>query len=314
MDRSLSPASGARLEGLCERIGTAPHRRRIRFGRAADGIERLEAQFTGQAFVPHRHDTYAIGVTLAGVQTFRYRGATRRCLPGEWHVLHPDETHDGAAGTESGFAYRILYVDPSLVQRALGGRPLPFVPDPVVRRNGRTAALASWLRDLDDPIDELGRTEFALDVADLLAALVAGPASAAAPRRGLALPALLQVRDLIAEDPAIRHPLATLERVAGLDRWTLARQFRAAFGTSPSRFRIMRQLDRARRLVTCGASLAEAALAAGFADQSHMSRQFKRTYGQTPGRWQQALAAPGAEGAGRGEPRPSLTPLQPAAR
>jgi hypothetical protein len=34
------------------------------------------------AFAPHRHDTYAIGITLAGVQTFRYRSEQRHCLPG----------------------------------------------------------------------------------------------------------------------------------------------------------------------------------------------------------------------------------------
>jgi AraC-like DNA-binding protein len=77
-----------------------------------------------------------------------------------------------------------------------------------------------------------------------------------------------------------------LEHVANLDRWSLARQFRAAFGTSPTRFRTMRQLDHVRRLVKSGVSLAEAALDAGFADQSHMSRQFKRAYGLTPAHWQ----------------------------
>src|SRR5882724_11693186 len=81
----------------------------------------------------------------------------------------------------------------------------------------------------------------------------------------------------------------SMERVADLDRWSLARQFRAAFGTSPSRFRTMRQLDLVRRLVKSGNSLADAALDAGFADQSHMSRQFKRAYGLTPARWRAAL-------------------------
>ena len=51
----------------------------------------------------------------------------------------------------------------------------------------------------------------------------------------------------------------------------------------------MRQLDRARRLMTAGTPLAEAALEAGFADQSHLSRQFKRAYGMTPARWRAAL-------------------------
>jgi hypothetical protein len=66
--------------------------------------------------------------------------------------------------------------------------------------------------------------------------------------------------------------------------------WRAAFGTSPSRFRTMRQLDGARRMLTSGRPLAETALEVGFADQSHMSRMFKRTYGLTAARWTAALA------------------------
>jgi AraC-like DNA-binding protein len=106
----------------------------------------------------------------------------------------------------------------------------------------------------------------------------------------LHLRALWRVRALIVARPARRHSLDELERMTDLDRWSLARQFRAAFGTSPRRFRTMRQLDHVRRLVRRGTSLAEAALDAGFADQSHMSRQFKRAYGLTPARWVAALA------------------------
>jgi AraC-like DNA-binding protein len=91
--------------------------------------------------------------------------------------------------------------------------------------------------------------------------------------------------------------MALLERLAGLDRWTLARQFRAAFGTSPSRFRTLRQLDIARAALRRGLRPAEAALAAGFADQSHLTRQFKRAYGLTPARWACAAALPGTSGA-----------------
>ena len=38
--------------------------------RAPGAPDRIEARFSGAAFSPHRHDTYAIGMTLAGVQTF----------------------------------------------------------------------------------------------------------------------------------------------------------------------------------------------------------------------------------------------------
>ena len=81
-----------------------------------------------------------------------------------------------------------------------------------------------------------------------------------------------------------------LEAVSGLSRFALARQFRICFGTSPYRYVVMRRLDLARQLMLAGTGLAEAAVSIGFADQSHMARQFKRAYGITPGRWLHAVA------------------------
>ncbi|MEU4803963.1 AraC family transcriptional regulator [Actinosynnema sp. NPDC023587] len=273
------------------------HAARLRFGGGAAGIERMEAALVGTAFAPHRHDTYAIGVTLAGVQTFGYRGERRHCLPGEWHVLHPDELHDGAAGTELGFGYRILYLDPALVQDALGGRPLPFVPDPVIRPSRVGPAVAHWLRHIDDPLDDVEAAEITASVADLLRAHSTDPARG---RATLDLAAVRRVRTLLADDFAHRHRAADFERVSGLDRWSVARQFRAAFGTSPTRFRTLRQLDAARRLMSAGVPTAEVAVAVGFADQSHLTRMFKRAYGVTPAVWTAAVRGGSGRGSGAG--------------
>jgi AraC-like DNA-binding protein len=147
-------------------------------------------------------------------------------------------------------------------------------------------ALPPALWRLDEPIDDVVRVEMVAAVADLLGRASGGGGPTLGPVR---LASLMRVRDLIVDDPAVRHSVETLEAVAGIDRWALARQFRAAFGTSPSHFRTMRQLDTARRMIRSGVPLAQAALDAGFADQSHMSRLFKRAYGMTPARWAAAL-------------------------
>jgi AraC-like DNA-binding protein len=274
-----------RLERSCKDTGVA----RIRAGTVSQGIEWAEAFFRDRAFTPHRHDLYAIGTTMAGVQTFAYRGEGRRCLPGEIHVLHPDETHDGAPGTETGFGYRILYIDPALIGAALGGAPLPFVADPVVRGSDAPARrLKAAIAGVDAPLEEAAVNDLVVTLADALRAMAG---ETAARRPAIDEQAVSRVRDALLAEEDTANPLAALEALAGLDRWALARQFRAAHGTSPHRFRMMRRLERARRLMTAGVGLAEASAASGFADQSHMSRQFKGAYGLTPGRWLAALAA-----------------------
>ena len=198
------------LEQLCCRHGG----HRLRFGCGVAGIERLEAELTGVAFAPHRHDTYAIGTTCRGVQTFRYRGELRHCLPGEWHVLHPDELHDGAPGTDEGFAYRIVYLDPALIQDAVGGLPLPFVADPVIHARGVAPTLAGCLGDIDDPLEEIEAVDLAAAIADMLSA----HAGVRRPRRPrLDLDAMRRVRAFLMDDVTTRRPVEDFERVADLD-------------------------------------------------------------------------------------------------
>lgn len=285
MNTTVAQYPARDLEGLCNLAYLRHGVDRLIPGRGSEGIERLEVQLKAQAFSPHRHDTYAIGLTLAGVQTFRYRGVRRNSLPGQCHILHPDEAHDGAPGTEDGFRYRMLYLDPVLVQQALGGKSLPFVSEPIVSFSARRLICFERLWDLDDEIDELGRTDVVVLALEALMMAASGgtPVSVR-----LSMEGLNRARELIAADPTERHSLDTLEKVANLDRWTLARQFRAAFGTSPSRYRTMRQLNLARRLMLSGIPLVEASLRAGFADQSHMARQFKSAFGLAPGRWAKA--------------------------
>ncbi|HEY3715807.1 MAG TPA: AraC family transcriptional regulator [Jatrophihabitantaceae bacterium] len=263
-----------------------PGRDTIRVGAGAEGLQRVEAYFSARGFEPHRHDTYGIGITTQGVQTFRYRGERRVCRPGQLHVLHPDELHDGAAATSEGFRYRIAYVAPDLIRGAFDDRALPFVQDPIQDQTPASRRVVALLNDIDQPLSDVARAEAAADLADLLAHLSG---------RHTRLPILIDrravaaVRDYLDAHAGVPTPLRTLEQVAGLDRFTLARQFRRAYGTSPDRYRTLRRLDLVRAAIQAGTPLARAAADAGFADQSHLTRQFKRAYGLTPARWVSAL-------------------------
>jgi AraC-like DNA-binding protein len=246
------------------------------------GIERIEAHFHGNAFDLHRHDTYALGVTLAGVQRFHYRGAVQHSLPGQVIVLHPDELHDGGAGTEDGLLYRILYLEPSLLLDCLGGAPLPFVADAVVSDPALRDTLLSALGPLDEELGDLFVADFVAQLAQHLERHAGEPAK---PAGKTAWRAASLARDYLEENTERRVRSDELEAVTGLDRYALSRHFRATYSTSPHRFLLMRRLQRARRMIEAGEPLAEIAAGAGFSDQSHFNRHFKKAFGVTPGRW-----------------------------
>ncbi len=247
------------------------------------GIERTEVRFHGNGFTPHRHDTYALGLTLHGVQTFRYRGVERFSMPGNVIVLHPDEVHDGAAGTDAGLIYRMIYMPPELIGAIDGySRSLPFVPDPVVANAELSRTLAYILSDLDHEPDDLAKDDAIQRIGTILSR------EAEAPRKRVtkvAQSAVLRARDFLLShsDEPVRS--ATLEDITGLDRYALARHFRQLLGTSPHRYLVMRRLSRAKQLLLAGSSLAGAAVEAGFADQAHLTRHFRDAFGITPGRW-----------------------------
>jgi AraC-like DNA-binding protein len=210
-------------------------------------------------------------------------------------VLHPDEVHDGRAATRDGFGYRAIYVAPARVAEAARAlrrhaSALPFVREPVLA----SARLARAIEDafVDDPeplaVDDL--------VARVTAALLdADPSCGSAPSLHLDDRAVARARQFLEAETSRVVRAAELEAASGLSRYELARQFRAALGTSPYRYSLMRRLDRARELLCGRQPLAEVALAAGFADQAHLTRMFKAGLGVTPARYRD-LATPARGG------------------
>ena len=277
-----SGSGGAGLERSCD--GTAPDW--LRQTEAVGGVELFEARLRRLAYRRHRHDTYAIGLTDSGIQAFAYRGATHVSAPGQVVVLHPDEPHDGRAGTEAGFGYRQLYVEPAVIleaARALcgGARALPFVPQPVSTNPGLAAAIRAAFRHDREPL--------AIDAVVVRVAaglLAADPSSRGAPSlRRVDVTAIGRARQLLDAEPTRVVNSWELEAITGLSRYELARQFRAVVGTSPYRYSLMRRLARARTRIAQRRSLAEVAIETGFADQAHFTRRFAAAFGITPGQY-----------------------------
>jgi AraC-like DNA-binding protein len=205
----------------------------------SDGIERFSAYFQGFSYSPHRHDNYAVGVTTAGVQCFDYRGEARGSTCGQAFVLHPDERHDGRAGDDRGFGYRIAYIDPSLIRDAAGRAVLPFVADPV---SNDPTLVSAIMEVLDSPFEEDEMAEVS-SISALAQALVRLSTWAPSPRSESDKKGVAAARAALVESAGERLSLAELECISGMSRWQLSRQFRELFGVSPYRFQLQRRLD-----------------------------------------------------------------------
>jgi len=83
--------------------------------------------------------------------------------------------------------------------------------------------------------------------------------------------------------------LDVLARAVHLSKSHLVRLFRTQVGLPPHAYLLRLRISRACRLLAGGMPIAEAAHAAGFADQSHLTRHFKYYLGLTPGAYVRAM-------------------------
>ncbi|MGZ9719494.1 helix-turn-helix domain-containing protein [Rhizobium miluonense] len=83
----------------------------------------------------------------------------------------------------------------------------------------------------------------------------------------------------------VQVSIAELAQACGLSRSYFIKAFKETFGKTPYRWLIEYRVARAKDLLMSNASIAEIAVACGFADQSHMTRIFSEVTGEPPGNW-----------------------------
>ncbi len=101
---------------------------------------------------------------------------------------------------------------------------------------------------------------------------------------------LAVARELLLDGYKESLGVGEIARIAGVHPTHLAREFRTWFGCTPGDLLRARRLERGANLLqSANGTIAEVALASGFADQAQFTKAFKRTYGVTPGSYRRLM-------------------------
>lgn len=242
----------------------------------------------------HAHPDTHFCLVLAGAMSDREGRGRRRLVAGEGRMSPAGDEHDIRLGDE-----RLHCLLLHARHRALEDAGLPAPEDRTYADGRRLAGLARGLST------EMRRADDASPVAiEMLALeLVALFGRAAAGRCGSVPGWLTRVRERLADERRSPPTLAELAATAGVSRAHVARAFREHFGcTVGDHVRALRVEAARGLLLGSPLPLADVACRAGFADQSHMTREVRDRLGLTPGRLRAARGAGSGPAHGRTRP------------
>jgi AraC-like DNA-binding protein len=279
-----------------------PDRPRMLWDARLPGVEALHAHFVHHRYARHFHDAVTVAVVLHGAAAFDC-GDRRHVAPaGSVFVIPPYEVHTGEPASGAGrghYDYQVLYLSPAYVADLLTGvrsgqvslGPARLATSELVRpRSSAMAPLRAAHQAMTGPADPLAR-EYRLLAAAVAVAGEFGRVDRLDPP-GREPGAVRRAREFLEADPARPATLRELASVSGLSMYRLARAFRAAVGLPPHGYQVQLRILRAKALLRAGLPVADTAAACGFYDQAHLTGQFKRHVGVTPGVYARAAARP----------------------
>ena len=255
---------------------------------AVPGIEAF-ALASDQSFPRHAHDQFGIGILHSGAQRSWSGVGPVEAAAGDIITVNPGEMHDGNPIQGRMRTWRMLYFDPGLVAETLHEdmQGTVEIARPALRDPLLAECFAQLYAGITVPVPDVLVVEER--VLRTLAHLMSRHGSRPLPVPGHP-PSV--ARALCSMDEAPERPvtLAELAALSGVSRFQLLRGFARVVGTTPHAYLIQQRVRLARRLLAAGQRPAEAAVAAGFADQSHLTRAFGRQLGITPARYSAAMA------------------------
>jgi AraC-like DNA-binding protein len=257
------------------------------------GLSLMHADFTSHDFAPHTHDAFVIAVTELGGARIKSRGVTEVALSSRLFVSNPEEPQSSWMGDSPRWRYRSMYLTQAaidVVAEGLGIESVPYFTRNIFPDADLVSGFASLHRSLEAGADRFREHELLISAFGHLFGRrgSGGDRIEPAPRDRVLVHRIV---DLMRQRFAENLLLGDLAATAGLSVFQLIGLFKRTIGTTPHVYLTHVRLNAACSRLRLGDSIAEAAIAAGFCDQSGLTKHFKRCYGITPLQFAKAAAS-----------------------
>jgi len=246
-------------------------------------VEIRQASLSTACYHMHSHDEFSFGVIDSGIADYHNLNKRNRIGSGDTVTINPADIHS-CNPMFGDWSYRMLFVNTDwigqLQSEMLGIDNIDYLPFSDVLNRSPLAyqqfkcLFASMLGEPNPLIAESLLIQYLQQYF-----LVKKPIKNDSVN-------ILRVKELISDQLNINHSLNDLARESGLSRYHLIRCFKNSYGLSPHAYQLDERIKHAKTLLKAGCSLIETSHLLGFADQSHLQRNFKKRLAVTPKQYQ----------------------------
>ncbi|EDM64845.1 hypothetical transcriptional regulator [Moritella sp. PE36] len=246
-------------------------------------VEMRQASRSNACYQGHTHDEFSFGVIDTGIADYNNLNQHNRIGQGDTVTINPGDIHS-CNPTVGDWSYRMLFVDTGWVgelQAEISGiDSIDYSPftNPYLRSQQAYGHFDLLFTNL--LLESNALSAEALLIEYMQQHWLTKDLEKSAHTH------IHRVKEMIADQLDVNHSLTDLAQESGLSRFHLLRTFKQTYGLSPHAFQLDERIKSAKTLLKSGYSIIDTSIALGFADQSHLQRNFKKRLAVTPKQYQ----------------------------
>lgn len=231
----------------------------------------------------HSHDGFSIIVVTSGCKRFRNSGQSVEVTAGEIAIANPGEIHGCGPANGAPWSHKTWYVAKELAKELVATKEVPRLQTPSISDSSIASALNAAHDRVSSGTHRLDSETTALEALQNLFTTYTTNHSTTDSSTGSDVDARTRACvDVMSANLADRIELRDLASAVGVSRNQVIRDFKRIHNMTPGQFLKLLRLQHAKKSLESGEPLKAVAVEAGFADQSHFTRQFRRAFGVTP--------------------------------